>query len=153
MAIIVDVEASGLQPESYPIEIAWYDYETGEFDSFLVKPANYWTYWDPAAEAIHGIKQETLMADGISVFEASERLLKGLKGRKIYSDAVHFDAMWIDALLEASGETTIIPFGSVYELVPDRNYALLGEKLSLSDRPHRALDDCRIIADCVKMSQ
>lgn len=153
MAVIIDVEASGLHPASYPIEIAWYDFETQESDSFLVKPTSYWTYWDPEAEGIHGIKQEKLLMEGISVFEASDRLVEGLKGRKVYSDAVQFDAMWIDTLLEASGESEVIPFGSVYELVPEHKYAVFGEKLSLSERPHRALDDCLIIAECVQQSQ
>lgn len=153
MSIIVDVEASGLHPDSYPIEIAWFDFETGESDAFLINPASYWTYWDPVAEQIHGIDRARLQTEGISVFEASDRLMEGLKGRVVYSDAVPFDLMWINALLEASGEERKVVVDSVYKLVPEDSYAALGERLSLSDRPHRALDDCRIIADCVLMSK
>lgn len=153
MAIIVDVEASGLHVDSYPIEIAWFDFETKESDSFLIKPASFWTYWDPEAEKIHGIDLSELILRGISVFEASDRLISSLKGRTVYSDAVAFDGMWIDCLLEASGEDRSITVDSIYKLVPEHKYAELGERLSLSERPHRALEDCRIIADCVIMSQ
>lgn len=149
MSIIIDIEASGLHVESYPIEIAWFDYKTGESDSFLIKPASYWVYWDPNAEAVHGIPQEKLLVDGISVFEASDRIIERLNGRKVYSDAVPFDSMWLETLFEAAGEDQRIPFGSIYELVLEENYSKLSDKLSQSERPHRALSDCRIITNCI----
>lgn len=153
MAVIIDVEASGLHVDSYPIEIAWFDFETGESDSFLIRPASFWTYWDPEAQSIHGIDRGDLVSKGLSVFEASDRLISRLKSRVVYSDAVAFDGMWIDTLWEASGEVRILTIDSIYKLVPEDKYADLGERLSLAERPHRALEDCRIIADCVIMSQ
>lgn len=149
MSIIVDVEASGLHPDSYPIEIAWFDFESGEHDSFLIKPASYWTYWDPIAESIHGIDQAELIMKGLSVFEASDRLLDRLRGRTVYSDAVPYDSMWIEALLEASGEIRTVAIDSVFSLVSDDECGDLMDRLSSTEKPHRALDDCRVIADCV----
>ncbi|MEH6628750.1 MAG: hypothetical protein V7739_20100 [Motiliproteus sp.] len=55
--IIVDIEASGLSPDSYPIEIAWVDTRTDACDAFLINPETAccdWDYWNYDAEKIHG---------------------------------------------------------------------------------------------------
>ena len=36
--ICIDLEASGLGAESYPIEVAWVNDDTGEHDSFFNQP-------------------------------------------------------------------------------------------------------------------
>lgn len=158
MSIIIDVEASGLHPDSYPIEIAWYDIENQESDSFLIRPTSYWYYWDPEAELIHGIDRAQLLSKGVSVFEAGDRLIEGLKGRPVHSDAVAFDKMWIDTLLEASG-TSIelektgfsnkVHVKSVFELVAEDKIGFLADLLKDAERPHRALEDCRVIGNCI----
>ena len=64
---IIDVEASGLQSESYPIEVAWCDIDTCCASSFLIKPARSWTVWDKKAEALHGLSRDLLFTIRASV--------------------------------------------------------------------------------------
>jgi len=51
----LDVEASGLGPDSFPIEIGW-AILGGPAGSVLIKPAPDWSQdaWDETAEDLHG---------------------------------------------------------------------------------------------------
>lgn len=69
---IIDVEASGLGPLSYPIEIG-VAMVPGQRYSVLVVPAEDWVWWDDQAERIHGISRQTLVEHGKNVaFVAAE---------------------------------------------------------------------------------
>lgn len=151
--IILDCEASGLHPDSYPIEIAWFDMESGEEDSFLIKPASFWTYWDPNAEDIHHIDQAKLLTEGVNVFIATMRLRKSLAGKNVYSDASGYDQFWLEVLFDACDEDIPFPVKSVYDLVSQDQYGHLSEQLMMAQRPHRALDDCKIIAQAIRNAQ
>lgn len=150
--IILDCEASGLHPDSYPIEVAWYDFISGEQDSFLIKPADHWTHWDPNAEEIHGLDQGQLLNEGISVYHATLRLRKALEGKAVHSDAPGFDEFWLQVLFDACDEDVPFPVRSVYHLVEESQYARLGIALGEARRPHRAMDDCKVIAGAVKVA-
>jgi hypothetical protein len=148
--IILDCEASGLHPDSYPVEVAWYDFETGEQDSFLIKPADHWNYWDTNAEEIHGLNQGQLVTDGLSVFHATMRLRKALADKAVYSDAPGYDDFWLQVLFEACDEDVPFPVKSVYDLVNQDQLGQLSTLLMFAKRPHRALDDCKVIAGVVQ---
>ncbi len=146
--IIVDVEASGLHQESYPIEIAWQDSEQPEsFDSFLIVPADDWTYWDEYAESeIHHISREQLFDSGITVNEACERLNSALINQVIYSDAVEYDQRWLMKLFDETEIKPTFSFGSVIDLLPKGGDLKYNKLLESAPVKHRALDDARQIA-------
>ncbi len=100
--IFLDIEASGLVIESYPIEIAWND-ASGEITSFLITPVSEWTYWSIEAEHLHRIKHEELNKNGISIHEACDRLDAVLSGSHIYSDAPYYERQWLDKLYDTAG--------------------------------------------------
>lgn len=95
---IIDVEASGLHFDSYPIEIAVL--KNGETRSWLIKPEPNWKYWCDVAEGLHGISREILFSEGLLAFEVVEQLnafLSDFDG-VLYSDADRWDIDWIDTL-------------------------------------------------------
>ena len=150
--VVIDVEASGLADQSYPIEIAWQDSEKrGEFDSFLIKPFDDWTYWDDHAEqAIHHISRAELFLKGISPEEACNRLNQRLKGQTVYSDAIRFDQGWIMKMFESAGMEISFGFESIFSQLPKgnlENYNILVEKETVK---HRALNDARQIIQWVR---
>jgi hypothetical protein len=102
--ICIDIEASGLGPLSYPIEVAWKCGLTGESDLFLINPdTGYnWTQWDLSAADIHGITMDELLHKGISVNEACNRLNQMLSGKTVTSDALDFDFFWMRRLFESA---------------------------------------------------
>ncbi|WP_027857661.1 3'-5' exonuclease [Marinobacterium jannaschii] len=101
--VYIDLEASGLGPDSYPIEVAWKDSADGSSDNFLIDPARVegWDYWDEFAEELHGIAPEDL-AGQLCARESARRLNRSLLGRKVISDALEFDSFWMRRLFAAA---------------------------------------------------
>lgn len=97
--IIIDVDASGLSEESFPIEIGWISLDKKKHDTFLIKPDIGWEFWDDASENIHGLSRSVLEF-GLDTHLAVSRLETALSGKNVYSDADSWDNFWVDRLYE-----------------------------------------------------
>ncbi len=102
MRVFIDFEASSLQRLGYPIEVAWV-FEDGKSETFLIRPIERWTDWDPAAEAIHGISRQQLIAEGVPIHIVAERLVDALQGHYVYATAPSRNRKWLSALLCSAG--------------------------------------------------
>ncbi len=102
MIHFIDFEASGLGPDSYPIQVGWCD-ASGRGEEFLIRPETDWTYWDYNAEAVHGLTQGDLEINGRPAEEVARRLAQVVGNCATYSDAPGFDRNWLDILLGAGG--------------------------------------------------
>lgn len=100
--VFLDFEASSLEKESYPIEIAWVG-ESGFEESYLIKPAAEWTDWSDEAEAIHGIQRARLTADGAPHDEVAKRMVDALGDHALFASAPSWDGQWLSKLLRAAG--------------------------------------------------
>ncbi len=100
--IIIDIEASGFDPLSYPIEVGLV-LENGTRYSTLVKPVTEWQHWDSSAERLHHIQRETLQQYGKPVMEVALKLNQLLDGKTIYSDGWVVDKPWLDNLFFRAG--------------------------------------------------
>lgn len=156
--IIIDCEASGLDTNSYPIQIAWYNMANDDQDSFYIKPHEDWLYWDIKAENIHNIPRKTLYDVGLCVKEAAERILPILQTHDtIYCDSPYFDQFWVHRLIETYevvakkkiNKNTLSTFMHVCDLVDMDYIHIISDELSNDERSHDALDDCKSIAQCV----
>lgn len=145
--IVLDIEASGLALESFPIEIAWQNRnDSNIYDCFLIKPAADWTYWDQyAQESIHGISRELLELEGISVLEAANRLNTALNGNTVYTDAPEYDRGWLAKLFSKAGIDRRFEVRDVLLLVPPAKEAAFQRHSVSGDIVHRALPDVRRI--------
>ena len=151
--VYIDIEATGLSEDSYPIEIAWVCEQTEESDSFLINPseASNWHYWCDIAEQIHGIEREKLLEEGVSVSAACERLNTALNGASLVSDALSFDGFWMSRLFTAAGETAAFEMIGLDDLLTPEELVRY-KKVSRSQlRRHRALDDVKAMMRAVKM--
>ena len=99
-AAIIDVESSGLGPDSYPVSVAWRHFgRQGAEGHVLVRPDPIWGgEWQAEAEAIHGITREQLRRDGLDPAEAAVRIAEGLAGATPFSDAPALDQRWLDMI-------------------------------------------------------
>lgn len=100
--IVIDVEASGFDPESYPIEVG-VALEDGTRYSTLIKPVDTWKHWDSTAESLHHIQHQTLRRHGRSVQDVAIRLNELLHEKTVYSDGWVVDKPWIDSLFYQAG--------------------------------------------------
>lgn len=112
--VFVDLEASGLVPGSYPVEVGWArprvlpwgrcDIEVG---SLLVRPEPGWLAsgaWDPDAERLHGLAREVLLRDGLPAEAACDRLDREFCGCLVVTDTGggSTDDMWLAVLYKAA---------------------------------------------------
>jgi DNA polymerase III epsilon subunit-like protein len=150
--ICIDLEASGLGRESYPIEVAWKNDETGEQDSFLINPdsAEDWHYWDDHAEEIHGIERKELKKKGLDIISACKRLNEKLKGKTLISDAVEFDFFWLSRLFQATGMNPSFQMAGLDRVLSKEQRIQFGFLAKAQRRRHRALDDVEDIISCIK---
>ncbi len=72
LPVLIEIEASGLHFDSYPIEIAVL--LEGHIHSWLIRPEPNWTYWSEDSEKLHGITREHLANNGLPVSEVVELL-------------------------------------------------------------------------------
>ncbi|MFZ3484943.1 transcriptional regulator [Sphingomonas sp. 3-13AW] len=102
MNVFLDFEASSLDSDSYPIEVAWV-FQDGRSESHLIAPAPHWTDWDPASEAIHGIRRQTLIDEGETHEFVANRMVEVLDGHDLFASAPSWDGKWMSALLRGAG--------------------------------------------------
>ena len=112
----LDVEASSLSMDSYPIEVAWSD-NLGSIESHLINPyhVEYWTDWDYNAQQIHGISRKQCREEGISPENLCKRMKNSIaRGEVIYADGGPFDKNWIDVLFQEGTQLGYAKFDIVH---------------------------------------
>lgn len=112
MIHFLDVEASSLGADSFPIEVAWVD-EDGHGESHLIHPAEAWLAdgcpgWSRESQAIHGIELEVLMRQGQPVHGVAAKVASVLRTGDVFSDAPEWDAAWIRTLMHAGGQDVVV---------------------------------------------
>ena len=139
----MDLEASGLGAESYPIEVAWRCPATGRSDNFFINPDSVpqWRYWDEFAEELHGLDRERLVVEGISAEAACDRLNESLGGETLISDALEFDSFWIQRLFKAIGKKPTFRIAGLDELLSSEQLIQYRFIARSQFRRHRAMQD------------
>ena len=102
MRVFLDFEASSLNADGFPVEVAWV-FEDGRSESHLIRPAPGWTDWDGEAEAVHGVSREQLAEEGADHADVAARMLEQLSGHALYVTAPSWDGQWLSLLLRAAG--------------------------------------------------
>ncbi|MEZ5529851.1 MAG: exonuclease domain-containing protein [Porticoccaceae bacterium] len=145
---VVDIEASGLSPASYPIEVGVFNGRQ-EYQS-LISPAEPWTHWSLKAEELHGISREELDKTGTSSPVVAGSLNRLLGASTVFSDHGDWDDFWLKRLFENAGIKQTFAVEDISTLLSDGQAgvfdAYLGKLRKTKEyRAHRALDDARII--------
>lgn len=89
---IIAMESSGLDPRSYPIDVAITN-GTYEYTS-LIQPVEAWHYWSQEAEDVHHISRAHLMNKGTQAIEVAKQLNNILHTRIAYTDAITWNSLW-----------------------------------------------------------
>ncbi|WP_374088026.1 hypothetical protein [Methylomicrobium lacus] len=116
MPRFLDIEASSLSMDSYPIEVGWSDPE-GNIESHLINPyaIEAWTDWDYNAQQVHGLSREQCRQEGIHPEWLCQRMSESVPaGEILYADGGGFDESWIDVLFSVSSAFDHPPFRVVH---------------------------------------
>lgn len=142
--IFVDFEASGIHPDSYPVEIGIVGPDF-EFEA-LIQPVRYWTYWSHDAQDMHGITRYLIESQGVSPIKLCQQLNDRFSGQVLWSNS-HYDALWVDILFEAAG---IQPEFEIKDIMAEVDVLRLPDYHSGGNDAleHRALSDARNIRAC-----
>lgn len=145
-SFFIDFEASGIAPDSYPIEVAVVSAETS-FNS-LIKPARYWTHWSFDAQDMHGLTQDQLHQEGDTPVAVARNMNQLFSGQVLCSDSPQ-DVFWVDVLYEAAD---LIP---TFELKPlevfvGREAASDIYRLLPTTGQHRALNDATVLMNACR---
>ena len=105
--ILLDVEASGLGPDAWPVEVGVAVVEDDAIvvcESRLIRPHPGWSEegWAEDSAAVHGIPR-TALDDAPPAGEVALWPLGLLGGRRAWSDAPMHDRRWLDTLTRAAG--------------------------------------------------
>jgi len=100
--VILDLEASGFDPDSYPIEVG-ICLPSGKRVSSLIYPAESWVSWDEMAESVHHISNETLLSSGKPILKVAESLNKLLTHHTVYAEAWIVERSWVEMLFKEAG--------------------------------------------------
>ncbi|MFX0543885.1 exonuclease domain-containing protein [Roseovarius sp. S4756] len=154
----IDFEASGLGPNSWPIEIGVSRIlETGKVEtwsSLIMRHATWLPeHWSPVSEQVHGIP--FLSLDAAPPAEDVLRAFKKQVGnRLIVADAPRFDGAWLRKLSVAAATDPskftifdLIDYHQVaFDLLDDVDLDRVYEFLETHKAPHRAGPDSRRLA-------
>lgn len=145
----LDVEASGIHPDSYPIEIGIL-LSNGDSYCSLIRPPEYWQYWSDEAQQIHGITRQELAEHGRPLQEVAIALNHHLQGGTAYSDCWVLDSPWVATLFEAANVPAAFSLSDIMYRLSEQEYDdLLSVKKNiekeLNIERHRATNDARVL--------
>lgn len=158
---MIDFEASGLGPDSYPIEVAWSD-PSGSVESHYITPARGWDAWDPDAEAVHRIPRHLLLDCGKPAHWVAQRMNAALAGQTVYADVPEMDAFWLQTLFDVPGMDPAFTLGSFWDIHPDptgrlpwavRTRILDTAETERGGRQHEAGSDVRFLLAVYRLSR
>ena len=154
----IDLEASGLGPNSWPIEVGW-GYPGAAPAACLIKPDEAWTLdaWSQEAEALHGITSTELIKAGESAPIVCKQLNAALKGCLVYSNAPDWDGFWLYRLFSAGKlkqEFDLLDFRLAFDalgvaLTP----AMFDEANKIAPHIHRAAADVSHMQAVYRLAQ
>lgn len=149
---ILDMEASGFGPHSYPVEVG-YVLSDGRTFCTLIRPETHWTHWDAQAELTHGISRQSTLSHGRSARTVAEHLNAELQGLTLYSDGWAHDYTWLGVLFEAADLSPHFRLDNLRALLSeheadhwhDAKNEVAGEQGLLGSPRHRASADARVL--------
>jgi hypothetical protein len=148
---IIDIEASGFGPDSYPIEIGLALRRGIKFCS-LIAPAPEWTHWDPSAEEVHRVPRDILETYGQPATQVALTLNELLGGATVYSDGWVVDQPWLTQLFTRAGVAQQFSISPLEMILSEQQMEVWHEvkKQVIKDlelKRHRASYDALIIQE------
>lgn len=147
--LFLDIEASALSPDSWPVEIgfAWLQSGRVAVRSTLIVPRRAWRrdVWSVEAEAMHGLTQDALLSGRPADLVAADT--DAFADFVLVSDNAMWDQLWLDRLRAGRERLEVRPLRRVaVERLEGHALDLLALGLLRTRAPHRAGGDAARLA-------
>ncbi|MFK4135950.1 hypothetical protein ACI2KR_27250 [Pseudomonas luteola] len=139
----IDFEASGIAPDSYPVEVAVVSLRQ-QFTS-LIKPVSYWEHWSYDAQDMHQLSRAVLLSEGVSPHDVASQMNALFSGKTLCCDSPT-DTFWMDVLYEAAGIDSTFKIKPIEVVVGAERASSMIRNLP-ARKAHRALPDALILLD------
>jgi len=115
--LFIDFEASSLNSDSYPIEVAWSN-QDGTRESHLINPYSVekWRDWSKSSQSIHGLSRSRLSQEGKPALWVAERMNEVLNGRTLLTNCFEYDLEWCEKLFKTTGKKMEFKLGDVWHV-------------------------------------
>lgn len=150
----LDIESSGLDEESYPIEVG---FTLGDKSySYLIKRPPEWSFWDEISElCYHNISQEDLAEKGLDPLVVVSLMNEQLSGQVLYTDSYAFDEFWLRKLyayvnVEMSFKLVDFKKLTADYGISDYSFFELKEEMNDEELSHRAAYDAQLNKDVLR---
>ncbi len=148
---VIDVEASGFGPDSYPIEVGLV-LPDGQRYCALIEPCAQWTHWDPAAQAQHGLSRDLLSSCGKTPRTVARELNSLVGSQTLYSDGWTVDLPWLRKLYAVAGLGMSFRVSAIEMILSESDLAhwdALKQRTAfrLGAVRHRASNDAQLIQE------
>lgn len=146
---VIDFEASGFSPDSYPIEVGLV-LDDGTIYHSLISPADEWSHWSSTAEKCHGIRRKDAKKFGKKVAQVCLELNEICGNQTLFSDCWVRDSDWLSKLFLACGIKPTFYISPIEYCLNDSQLENWGHKkqevAKEENMPiHRAMSDAYII--------
>ena len=152
--VFLDIEASGLGDQCFPVEIGFVFAASLVGWSALIQPIPTWLgrkSWEQKAESLHGLPLDRLLKEGADVVDVTVALNHTLADKQVFSDAPDFDGHWLSMLFAAARKEPAFELHDSAELFCSAvtvqiDASIAPPQAEISLRRHRARDDACALA-------
>ena len=141
----MDIEASSLGAESFPVSIGVLDVknERNNYEA-IIHPVDEWDDWSEHSESIHGLSFDVLMNEGIHVAHVCKELNCRFCYQTILFDS-EFDLFWINRLFKAAKVKPDFLMSHIKTVVDSERYDEFLYDLQETQVTHKPLEDARVL--------
>lgn len=144
--LTMDIEASGLTAESYPVSIGVAGNEQRWI--WYVSPLGEWDEWCEIAAAMHGIERDFLLSQGRDAFLIAREMNAIFKGHTLLVNS-DWDQVWLAKLFDESGVRCAFEVKRLEQVFSSDTCTLINDAFESADIPHEADKDATVLRDAI----
>ncbi|MBD8615182.1 hypothetical protein IFT69_15925 [Pseudomonas putida] len=144
--LTLDIEASGLTAESYPVSIG----VAGNDQAWIwyVTPLGEWVEWCEIAAGIHGIDRDFLLSQGRDPFLVAREMNAIFKGRSLMVNS-EWDQGWLAKLFDESSVRCAFEVKRLDQVFAASVCHSINDAFESAEVPHEADKDATVLREAI----
>ena len=144
--LTMDIEASGLTAESYPVSIGVAGNEQRWI--WYVAPLGEWDEWCEIAAGVHGIERDFLLSQGRDAFLVAREMNAIFKGLTLLVNS-DWDQGWLTKLFDESGVRCAFEVRRLDQVFEPDVCGIINDAFESAEIPHEADKDATVLREAI----